>query len=133
MLMRLWFVWLAWGCAGAPPPLPPTSDDELARGAARTFLACYERDGAECRAEDAPVKEWSALAALALVRDGIPTEIIDQLPQALEALREDSRVRRDFIAALHAQEGWVRSAGCTVQGATAVGTQAVALAHAAAE
>src|SRR5207245_1957726 len=62
-------------CRSAPPPAAPPSDDELARGAATAFLDCYERDGAECRTTDAPVREWAALSALALLEHGIPPAI----------------------------------------------------------
>jgi hypothetical protein len=122
---------LCWGCKSAPPPAPPPSDDEAVRAAAEQFLRCYEREGAECRPEDAPLKEWSAMAALALVRDGIPTEIYDQLPQLLENLREDTRIRRDFIQTLTQNHGAARTGACEIRRVELVGDRALAIAKAA--
>jgi hypothetical protein len=118
-------------CKSAPPPAALPSDDEAARAAAEQFLRCYEREGAECRPEDAPLKEWSAMSALALVRDGIPTEIYDQLPQLLANLREDTHIRRDFIQTLTQHQAWVRTGQCEIKRVDAVGPRAMALAKAA--
>ena len=126
-----WIVLVLAACRSAPPPAPPPSDDQLAHGAASAFLDCFERDGAECRATDAPVREWAALATLALVEHGIPTEIVEELPHALAALREDSEVRRTFIADLRDHERWARGAGCEAKRVEAVGPRALALARAA--
>src|SRR5262245_30367411 len=122
---------VCWGCKSAPSPAAPPSDDEAVRAAAEQFLRCYEREGAECRPEDAPLKEWSAMGALALVRDGIPTEIYEQLPQMLENLREDARIRHDFIQTLTQNHGRVRTGACEIRRVDLVGDRALSLAKAA--
>jgi hypothetical protein len=96
-------------------------------------LRCYERDGAECRAADAPVTAWAALSALALVRDGIPTEIAAEIPHALAALRDDTGVRKRLIAKLRDHEGWARAGNCDPARVYAVGERALALAGGAKE
>ena len=128
----LWLAAVLVGCKSAPPPAAAPSDDEAARAAAEQFLRCYEREGAECRPEDAPLKEWSAMSALALVRDGIPTEIYEQLPQLLANLREDTHIRRDFIQTLTQNHAWVRTGQCEIRRIDVVGPRALALAKAAA-
>ena len=72
------------------------------------------------------------MSALALVRDGIPTEIYDQLPQLLANLREDTHIRRDFIQTLTQNHAWVRTGQCEIRRIDVVGPRAMALAKAAA-
>jgi len=72
------------------------------------------------------------MPTLALVRNGIPTEIYDQLPQLLANLREDAHIRRDFIQTLTQNHGAVRTGACEVRRVEAVGGRALALAKAAA-
>jgi hypothetical protein len=121
------------GCRSAPPPAPPPSDDALAREAATSFLRCYERDGAECRSEDAPVREWAAVAVLALVRDGIPTEIFDRVAVEVAELRDDALARRQLVRTLADHQTWVRTGQCEVRRGEPVGPGAQAVARSAVE
>ena len=132
MKRLLWLALALGGCKSAPPAAAPPSDDEAARAAAEQFIRCYEREGAECRPEDSPLKEWSAMSALALVRDAIPTEIFDQLPQMLANLREDTHIKRDFIQTLTTNHAWVRTGQCEIRRIDVVGPRALALAKSAA-
>jgi hypothetical protein len=123
---------LVLGCKAPPPKAAGAlSDEKLALQAGASFLACYERDGAECRATDVPFTAWAALEAVALLRDGIPTDILDRLPPMISAARDPDRLRRAVIANLGRQHEWVRNAGCTVRTAHSLASEIKALASAA--
>jgi hypothetical protein len=115
---------LAAGCTSAPPPAPAESEDAQARHAADAFLRCYERDGAECRAAEAPVREWAALHTLALVAEAIPTRILDELGPALESLQDDTRVRRVLIERLAEHSAAARLGGCQASRTEGTGERA---------
>src|SRR5512138_749415 len=113
---------LAGSCGPPPRPAPPPRDlDAEARGAAETFLNCYERDGAECRHQEAPYRAWHALRALVAVRDHSPVALLEELPRALDEVRDDSVGRKTFIAQLTKWEPAARAAQCRPTAVRALG------------
>ena len=109
--------WLGLSC-GPPPVKPPPRDlDAEAKGAATTFMTCYERDGAECRPVEAPYRAWHALRSLLAVRDHSPVALLEELPRALDEARDDTVGRKAFIDELTRREPLARAGQCA---ATAV-------------
>jgi hypothetical protein len=123
---------LAGGC-GPPPqaPPPPRDLDAEAKGAAATFLRCYERDGAECRHAEAPYRAWHALRTLLAVRDRSPVALLEVLPRALDETRDDTVGRKHFIAQLAEREQLGRAGQCQPTAVRALGTAIEALRQAA--
>jgi hypothetical protein len=118
---------------GPPPkaPPPPRDLDAEARGAAQTFLNCYERDGAECRHQEAPYRAWHALRALLAVRDHSPVALLEELPRALDEVRDDAVGRKALIAQLTRWEQASRGAQCHPIAVRSLGTAIEALRQAA--
>jgi len=106
------------GLACGPPPVkaPARDLDAEAKGAATTFMTCYERDGAECRPAEAPYRSWHALRTLLAVRDHSPVALLEELPRALDEARDDSVGRKAFIAELTSREQLARGGRCSATG-----------------
>jgi hypothetical protein len=62
-----------------------------------------------------------------IVRDAIPTVILEDLPSALSYLKDEARVRRNFFQLLGHEEGWVRHAGCQPERVFPMGEAILAL------
>jgi hypothetical protein len=117
-----------------PPPAAsslPRDLDAEAKGAADTFLRCYERDGAECRHTDAPFRAWHALRTLIAVRDHSPLALVEEVPRSLDDLRDDAAGRKAFIAQLAQRESEVRVGRCAATAVRTVGSAIEALRQAA--
>jgi hypothetical protein len=118
---------------GPPPKAPPPARDldAEARAAAETFLHCYERDGAECRHQEAPYRSWHALRALLAVRDHSPVALLEELPRALDEVRDDAVGRKTLIGQLTTWEPTARAGQCHPVAVRALGASIDALRQAA--
>ncbi len=120
------------GCATPPPPVVvQPSQEALVLEAARVFLACVERDGADCRRNHPAELAIVGLEVLAFVRDAAPIELLGGLEPRAETARDAARLGRAIKHRLGTLEHELTRAGCAPARARPLGLAIRALADAA--